>query len=911
MGTKVLPALPDAACTGCGGCISACPKDAVTFAEDKDGFWHACVSDELCIGCKKCEKICPVISYDNTNQNPECFAFKGPDKTRMISSSGGLFSMAAKAMLGMKGVVVGAAFDDDMKLALKIARNKEELAPMRGSKYVQSDPELIYRDVMKLLKQGTPVLFTGCPCQVAAMKNMAGDNELLYTIDLVCHGVPSQNMMHRYLKENFPDKTVTDIRFRDKKNGWLATHINVDFDDGTAYHGQLKTKDPYEIIFQRNYALRQSCHDCKFSQFPRVGDISMGDFWGVDKLDASLTDGKGTSMVLINSKKGKEFFEKVSRKAVVDRLEPDVLNKVPNRLKAKYPPHPGRERFLALLEKGETIEGAIDIIDNNFHDVGIVGIHTVGNFGGALTYYALYKTICDMGFSALMIERPRDCSHKPGITKIYHKDPYPEYDVSKFYPNKQSMKELNSLCGQFVVGSDQLFNDLLYNNFGRWCTLDWVNDNKRKTAYAASFGHDHIWSPEETRAEMAHFMRKFDAFSVREQSGVRLCREEFGVEAEWVLDPIFLCDSKHYEELAENSVLPVKNRYIGAYILDPSKDKSDILKYLSRKLGVTTSIYSEMANVTNIMADFELPVNSEGMIEDRLANIRHSDLFVADSFHGICLAIIMRKNFIAINNPRRGQERFTSILGKLGLENRLITDLAQLRERETELLEPVNYDEVYKKLDAERVRSRQWLYESLSNTTKKSYSTYDILMRRIDELSGAVSRLTRDNAALRRKLQRLELYSGFSLAAIDSLEEYLKLLEKELDSYIIAVAVKDTPGICYNASVFRLMNKLGFCTDLTNKHLYGYAAISDAGVLLAEKTEYNKGVVAEALLQDAHIKAVSNPAKAGNTAKIMVDGIDHAINQRGLNIVVYDKTKQCVCDSVCFDTHIKTFNCTR
>ena len=150
-----------------------------------------------------------------------------------------------------------------------------------------------------------------------------------------------------------------------------------------------------------------------------------------------------------------------------------------------------------------------------------------------------------------MIERPGNCAHKPALTRIYETSPYPAYDTAKIYPNKQAMKELNQLCKMFVVGSDQLFNDGLYNNFGRWCTLDWVQDNKKKIAYAASFGHDYIWSPEETRAEMAHFMKRFDAFSVREQSGVDICKKEFDIDAQWVLDPVFLCKPEYYRELAK------------------------------------------------------------------------------------------------------------------------------------------------------------------------------------------------------------------------------------------------------------------------------------------------------------------------------------------------------------------------
>ena len=153
------------------------------------------------------------------------------------------------------------------------------------------------------------------------------------------------------------------------------------------------------------------------------------------------------------------------------------------------------------------------------------------------------------------------------------------------------MRELNNFCTSFVVGSDQLFNDNLYNDLDQWITLDWVSDNKKKIAYAASYGHDYIWSSESTRAKMSFFMKKFDAFSVREKSGVELSKKEFGIEAEWVLDPVFLCDTKHYLELASKSTIERETPYIGAYILDPNKEKEEIIRYVMDKLSLPSEIF--------------------------------------------------------------------------------------------------------------------------------------------------------------------------------------------------------------------------------------------------------------------------------------------------------------------------------
>ena len=256
--TTSLPQLPEKTCTGCGGCTNACPKDAIFFAPDAEGFQHPVVQAAQCIGCKKCEQICPVLHWESSNiAKPDLYAVRGADDIRANSSSGGVFSLAAEEVFARKGVVVGAAFDKNLHLSLSIAKNEKQLAPMRGSKYVQSDPELVYRDALKCLKAGKLVLFTGCPCQVAAMKNIAGKkySDLLYTIDLLCHGVPSQAILQRYLEETFPGKQAVDVRFRDKSHGWIATYIDVDFSDGTSYHGANRRNDPYERIFQHNIAL--------------------------------------------------------------------------------------------------------------------------------------------------------------------------------------------------------------------------------------------------------------------------------------------------------------------------------------------------------------------------------------------------------------------------------------------------------------------------------------------------------------------------------------------------------------------------------------------------------------------------------------------------------------------------------
>jgi hypothetical protein len=167
--------------------------------------------------------------------------------------------------------------------------------------------------------------------------------------------------------------------------------------------------------------------------------------------------------------------------------------------------------------------------------------------------------------------------------KLYIECPYPEYAVSPMYENKLMMRELNKKCDTFVVGSDKFFQYTLYRQLGEFTALDWVSDTKKKIAYAASFGHDGVWGDPDIHSEMAYFMQKFDAFSVRDEDGVDIAGDYYGVCAEHVLDPVFLCDTKHYYKLAEKSERILPESYIGGYILDPSEEKQRIIKYAMKK----------------------------------------------------------------------------------------------------------------------------------------------------------------------------------------------------------------------------------------------------------------------------------------------------------------------------------------
>ncbi len=906
-----LPQLPNETCTGCGGCRNACPKDAIQLKPDLEGFLMPSVDAAKCIGCGACEKNCPVLHYETeSNGNPEIYAIRANNKIRSISSSGGVFQLLARPFVLEGGAVFGAAFDKNMKLRHEMATTEAGLRPLRGSKYLQSDTGLIYRQVQECLKKGQKVLFVGTPCQIAALKNIVKDPSNLYTLDLLCHGVPSQQLFDNYLAGVARNRKAKSVSFRNKRYGWSCQSIRIEFEDGTFYEGNLKN-DVFEKCFHHNLGLRKSCADCPFAEFAeRPGDLTIGDFWGITKIDASCHDGKGTSLVLVNNEKGKELLDIInaqgSRLHDVKKMKIDGA-KIGNRLTAKYTHNKNRDRFLKFANHMPVKEALPKALTNRF-DIGLVSNYYAINFGGSMTQYALYHVLEDLGYNVLMIERPKSARDKASLKSmkvIYKEIPFPEEALAPQYDTREDMRVLNDRCDTFVVGSDQLFQYGLYQALDKFVGLDWAADSKKKIAYAGSFGHDFIWGDQKELAEMAYFMRKFDAFSVREESGVDICRDSYGIDAEWVLDPVFLVNPKHYDTLIAKSDRVLPERYIGSYILDPSSEKKEILSYAMEKTGMPAEIYSELAYSPEYVKPLEGLNVVQLKVEERLQSIANCDLFVTDSFHGTCFAIITKRPFVSILNSKRGASRFYSLLSMFGLENRLITSLDDLKNR-PELFEPLDFTDVHKVLDGERARCLNWLKKQLqAEKTIKPLSDYDMMMELYMQQEKKLK-------AMSRSLQILMKDSGKFISVVEDIHEYLHMLAQDKQRYLIVVSVKDTPGFCVDASIDSELRDLGFRVSLQDKHWHSYLGVLDCGKLVEEKLSKEQEAVSFVKkIGGKELKVISKSFKSGNQSSIVFGGKEYSCNRRGLNILVYDRKADCVVDSVCFDTHTRNIECHR
>lgn len=302
-------------CAGCGACAAMCPHSAISMSIDWLGFLRSAVDAASCVNCGICADHCPVLRPDYSNLNPpDCYAALAADQIRKISSSGGAFSVAAQHVLEQGGVVAGVAFDEKFAVEFRIVDDLAHLGPLRGSKYIQANAAPVLPRVKNLLGTGKLVLFTGLPCQVAGLKAFLGklpDN--LITMEVLCHGISSYKIFQKYRQDTLKGKEITDLQFKAKSPwGWHAG-LKAAFADGSFYAEPLE-RDPFYQAYLGLLSRSDACANCPANHLPRQADIMIADFWGVEKFNKSLNDDKGTSLVLINSEKGKKFFAEIREK---------------------------------------------------------------------------------------------------------------------------------------------------------------------------------------------------------------------------------------------------------------------------------------------------------------------------------------------------------------------------------------------------------------------------------------------------------------------------------------------------------------------------------------------------------------------------------------------------------------------
>lgn len=313
-------------CTGCGACYNICPVKCISMQPDEKGFLYPQIEENHCIECGKCSGVCPSINKVERNKNaiePETWAtWSLNDNVRYESTSGGAFTELALEVLRQKGYVCGARYNDEHMVEHIIISDESGLGKLRQSKYVQSDTKEVYMEVEKCLKNGDLVLFCGTPCECAGMYNyLKKEYENLLCVDFICRGANSPKVYKFFLQsleERYGAK-VSRVWFKNKALGWRKFSTRIEFENGEVY-----SADRYTDLYIRGYIaanlyMRDSCADCQYKTMPRISDITLGDFWGIKSESVGAETDGGTSLIMLNSEKGRKFFDRIKNKMFTNK----------------------------------------------------------------------------------------------------------------------------------------------------------------------------------------------------------------------------------------------------------------------------------------------------------------------------------------------------------------------------------------------------------------------------------------------------------------------------------------------------------------------------------------------------------------------------------------------------------------
>lgn len=304
-------------CCGCKACQDICSFNAISFNCDDEGFWYPNIDENKCVECKLCEKICPQLIKIEEKKPLEIYAARNINEQIINqSSSGGIFTALATTIINeKKGHVYCVEYDNNMVAKYKCVDKIEDLNSCRGSKYVQADAKEIYKNILEDLKNGIFVMFIGTPCQAAAVREITKNNEeKILIVDFICHGVPSPKLFKEYIdymqKKN--RSKIVKYNNRSKIEGWK--HLEeLTFENGKVDYTSSFSQAWRNIFYSHN-CLRPSCYECRYNHYEkRRADITIADYWGIDNFYKDFSNDAGNSLVVIYTKKGEEWFKKMSK----------------------------------------------------------------------------------------------------------------------------------------------------------------------------------------------------------------------------------------------------------------------------------------------------------------------------------------------------------------------------------------------------------------------------------------------------------------------------------------------------------------------------------------------------------------------------------------------------------------------
>lgn len=331
MKNNILQVLNKKACCGCGACVNVCEVGALEYSKDENGFIIPKLYSEECVSCGKCIDVC--AAENSEKYKPiKAYAAMAIDKSdRYNSSSGGIFGVIAKNFIESDGVVFGAKMDENFQVYHSSASTKSELKELLRSKYIQSDMRKTYKDILECLKGGRKVLFSGTPCQVSAVRNYIPQKykKNLYLIDIVCHGVPSQEFFNSYISYlSFMEGEINSYTFRAKRQ--VDNGMNCFFSYKKKNNSKvLKNwpEDTFNYLYMKSYIYRDSCYGCQYATKDRCSDITLCDFWGWNNYHINFKFGSTVSGILINSNRGIDIIEAVKNRLIIENTDIENIRK--------------------------------------------------------------------------------------------------------------------------------------------------------------------------------------------------------------------------------------------------------------------------------------------------------------------------------------------------------------------------------------------------------------------------------------------------------------------------------------------------------------------------------------------------------------------------------------------------------
>ncbi len=337
-------------CCGCEACRQSCPHGAIGMVSDEEGFEYPRVDNDKCVNCGICKQVCPTQRTEIKEDIVKtCYVSYWDNDIRIISSSGGLFSVFADEIINKNGIVSGAIFDKDYNVFHKCENKNYE--PMRSSKYLQSKIGDNYKEVKEYLEEGKSVLFSGTECQVAGLKSFLNyDYDNLITVGVLCHGTPSPLVWEKYLDSisKNREKTIENISFRNKDEGWKEYNIKICFENGEELK-EKHSRNMYINCFLEEICLRPSCYKCQFKKLEREADITIGDSWEIGNYLPEMDDDKGTSVVLIHSEKGQNLWNSINDKIVYKEVEVNKVLPPYADSRNSVKPHINRKKFFRTI----------------------------------------------------------------------------------------------------------------------------------------------------------------------------------------------------------------------------------------------------------------------------------------------------------------------------------------------------------------------------------------------------------------------------------------------------------------------------------------------------------------------------------------------------------------------------------